>query len=238
MLIFIKKFILLFIIYNLVISCNHNKKKSFLINIVGRSGSGKTTIAKNLAEKIKLDLKKNVVIISMDNYYKKIKLSKLYVSKINFYFPEMFDFIKLKNDLKTLYHGGCIKQKIYQYAVLTKEDKFETICHANIIILEGIFSLYDKNIVNMSDVKFYINTKIDTALNRRLERDSIRYDDKNYQKDTIIRWNRDVEPAAKTYIENNVKQYQPIIVFNDNQNISKNIDFMISEIIKNKNYEK
>lgn len=145
------------------------KNSSIIIGICGGTGSGKTTVAKNIAKEFKLN---DVVLIQLDSYYKKINhLNFNERSRTNFDHPNALDFELLKSDLVNLQSG--YKVSIPQYDFKTHKRMNETIDidPHHIIILEGILSLYDASIRNLMNIKIYVDTDDDIRIIRRLKRD-------------------------------------------------------------------
>jgi uridine kinase len=135
-----------------------NKK---LILIVGGSASGKTTLSNMICEL--LDSK--VTLITLDSYYKP-KGS----AKTNYDSPKSFDFKLLESDLKKMMNNEEINLPVYNYATFSRTS-YEKVKASEYIIVEGIHTLYSKNIKNMADFKIFVETPSDTRLARRILRD-------------------------------------------------------------------
>ncbi|RUP43605.1 uridine kinase family-domain-containing protein [Jimgerdemannia flammicorona] len=114
----------------------------------------------------------------MDSYYKvltpeeKVQARAKYViNNHNFDHPSAFDHDILFEALAKLKKGKSVEIPIYNFATHSRETKTKTIYGANVIIFEGIFALYDKKIMELMDLKIFVDTDADIRLARRLKRD-------------------------------------------------------------------
>lgn len=147
---------------------NKNHKVS-LIAIAGGSASGKTTVAKKVAEACK---GKDVVFIEMDNYYKDLNyLSKEERKKINFDHPNAFDYPLLIHNLEQLLLGNKIEEPIYDFKINSRSNKAKIIKPGDVVIFDGIFALENQDIRNKAAIKIYVDTDSDIRLLRRIFRD-------------------------------------------------------------------
>lgn len=146
------------------------KNKIIIIGIAGGSGSGKTRLVKNILNKVD-NLK--VDAIELDSYYK--DLSHLIFSereKSNFDHPDSVDFNLLQENLEDLINNREISVPIYDYKTHTrKKNTSRKINNINVIILEGIFALYTKEIRDLMTIKIFVDTPSDIRVLRRIKRD-------------------------------------------------------------------
>ena len=146
------------------------KNKIIIIGIAGGSGSGKTRLVKNILNKVD-NLK--VDAIELDSYYK--DLSHLIFSereKNNFDHPNSVDFNLLRENLEDLINNREISVPIYDYKTHTrKKNTSRKINNINVIILEGIFALYTKEIRDLMTIKIFVDTPSDIRILRRIKRD-------------------------------------------------------------------
>jgi len=143
-------------------------KKNILIGIAGGSGSGKTTVALKIKEKVGED----ILILDMDSYYKDhshIPFEERV--KINYDHPDAFDFPLLINHLKRLIQGKSIEKPVYSFVKYVRLKETQKIEPKKIIIIEGILSLFDEELRNLMDIKIYVDTDPDVRFIRRLLRD-------------------------------------------------------------------
>lgn len=160
--------------------------KAHLILIGGGTCSGKTTIAKAIGRRIG-SLK--TVILSHDNYYRDLShLSLEARAKVNFDHPDSIDQDYLVHDLKLMLAGEAVNVPDYDFATHSRTEGKLCIAGAEVIILEGIFALYYNELLNLSDLKIFLDSDSDIRLARRLQRD-------------ILQRGRDAESVLNQYLE-------------------------------------
>tara|TARA_X000001036_G_scaffold421868_1_gene444171 strand:+ start:370 stop:1005 length:636 start_codon:yes stop_codon:yes gene_type:complete len=205
---------------------------SILIGIAGGTGSGKTSFAKELSSYFS---KSDIVLIEQDSYYKDLaNISIAEREKINFDHPNSIDFSLMTKHLESLKNGIQTKIPIYDFATHTRKKSTKTIDKHRIILLEGIFSLFNDKIRDMMNIKIYIDTPNDLRIIRRIKRD---IDERNRTFESIIKqYYENVRPMHIKFVKP-TKQYADIII----PMVSKNkiaIDILRSKIfdlINNKN---
>jgi len=170
--------------------------KSIIIGITGGSSSGKTYLSNKLINKFGKD---NINLIQMDSYYNDLKyLSMEEREKNNFDQPNAFDFNLLLNHLKNLDNKGNVEIPIYDYKTHTRSNKTNKIIEKPILIIEGIFALYNKKIRDLMNLTIYIDIENNIRKERRIKRDTIQ---RNRTEDSIIyQYENIVEPMYKKYI--------------------------------------
>ena len=144
--------------------------KPILIGIAGGSASGKTSIAQRL--KRTFDKTNSVTIIREDDYYKDQSDLKFEERiETNYDHPFAFDHELLLKHLYELVNGNSINKPTYDYKIHNRSDVIEVIDSADVIVLEGLFVLENKDIRDMLDIKIYVDTPTDVRFIRRLLRD-------------------------------------------------------------------
>ncbi len=143
-------------------------KKPFIIGVAGGSGSGKTTVARKIAEQ----LAESVVVIEQDAYYRdQSHLSMEERAKTNYDHPLAFDHSLLIEHLQQLINYQPIEKPIYNYALHTRAAETIHVEPKDVIILEGILILEDERLRRLMDLKVFVDTDADVRIIRRLERD-------------------------------------------------------------------
>jgi uridine kinase len=166
-----------------------------MLAIAGGSGSGKTTVANRLSER----LKEHCTLLNMDSYYLDLQPG-INPHDFNFDAPAAFDFQLLKKDLTELKRGNSIKMPSYSFITYRREPGiYFEIAPSPIIIVEGILVLYDADLRSLFDFSIYVETQDDERLLRRIERDM---EERQRSIDSIIRqYRRFVAPAYKSFVE-------------------------------------
>ena len=117
-------------------------EKPIIIGITGGSGSGKTTIAHEIANQIEAN--DRIVIMTQDSYYKdNTGLPMSERQKINYDHPNAFDMPLLEAQLNQLLHRKPIEMPTYDFTEHTRSDKTVHINPADIIILR-VFSFIQR----------------------------------------------------------------------------------------------
>lgn len=183
-------------------------EKPIIIGITGGSGSGKTTIAHEIANQIEAN--DRIVIMTQDSYYKdNTGLPMSERQKINYDHPNAFDMPLLEAQLNQLLHRKPIEMPTYDFTEHTRSDKTVHINTADIIILEGILVLFNEEIRNLMDIKVYVDTDDDIRFIRRLERDM---KERGRSLDSVInQYLTTVKPMYHQFIEP-TKRYADIII--------------------------
>ncbi|KAB5576572.1 uridine kinase family-domain-containing protein [Coniochaeta sp. 2T2.1] len=170
-----------------------------IIGIAGSSGSGKSTLSQAIVRKLNLPW---VVIMSMDSFYKRltpVQHKKAFENDYDFDSPEAIDFDVLVDCLRDLKAGKRAEIPIYSFERHDREDATTSIYSPHVLILEGIFALYDPRVLDLLDMKIFCEADADTCLSRRLLRD-VR--DRGRDVEGIIKqWFAWVKPNFEKYVD-------------------------------------
>lgn len=139
--------------------------------------------------------------MSMDNFYQPLtddQKALAFDSKYDFDSPGAFDMELLVETLKDLKNGKKVQIPTYSFAQHDRTDKKITIYGANVVIVEGIYALYDPKVLELLDLKIFVDTDFDICLARRLNRDIVSRG--RELKLSIQQWERFVKPNFMRYI--------------------------------------
>ncbi|MNW42262.1 Uridine kinase [compost metagenome] len=141
-----------------------------IIGIAGGTGSGKTTVARSVIDQLATD---KVTFISQDNYYNdQTHLSMVEREKVNYDHPFAFDNELLVEHLNLLKAGQAAYAPVYDFTIHTRSaDKSIELLPNQIIIVEGLFVLYDEKLRELLDIKVFVDTDSDVRILRRVLRD-------------------------------------------------------------------
>lgn len=141
-----------------------------IIGIAGGTGSGKTTVARSVIDQLSTD---KVTFISQDNYYKdQTHLSMTEREKMNYDHPFAFDNELLVEHLNLLKAGQTADAPVYDFTINTRSaNKTTELLPNQIIIVEGLFVLYDEKLRELLDIKVFVDTDSDVRILRRVLRD-------------------------------------------------------------------
>ena len=169
---------------------------SFVVGIAGGTGAGKTTVSRLIAESVG----ESVTRIPMDNYYEDLSHMDLEErSNVNYDHPDAFEWDLMREQLQRLLSGQSVEMPQYDFEIHNRKDERETVEPTEVIILEGILSLYDDEINEMLDLRLYVETDADVRILRRIERDVI---DRGRDLEGVIgQYLSTVKPMHEQFIE-------------------------------------
>ena len=200
------------------------KDKPIIIGVAGGSGSGKTSVTRSIYERFS---DTSILVIEQDYYYKdQSHLPCEERLKTNYDHPLAFDNDLLVEHLHSLLNWQAIERPIYDYKIHTRSEKTEQIEPKEVIILEGILILEDPRLVNLMDIKVFVDTDSDIRIIRRIERD---LKERGRTLDSVInQYLSAVRPSHLQFIEP-TKRYADIIIPEGGENLVA-IDIMASKI--------
>lgn len=168
-----------------------------LIGLVGASGSGKTTIARELAL-----LADESLIISQDNYYITLP-DNIHATDWNFDAPSAVDLARLTDDLAALKRGHTADGPQYHFASHKRLPEKQKLTPASWIIVEGLFLFSTPTLRTLFDLAVFIDVPMNVCLKRRIARDTI----ERGRTEAMIRqrWTEQVEPMFHRHIESTRK---------------------------------
>ena len=180
----------------------------YIIGIAGGTGSGKTTVVKEIVNSLPAE---SVVVIPQDSYYKDLSHYTEEQKRVhNFDHPDSIDFELLRAQLKDLRDGKEVEQPVYSY-ITCGRSKNETV-HvkpADVIIVEGILIFTDPKLRKLMDIKIFVDADDDDRLMRVMARDIV---ERGKTVEWVIeRYSQTVKPMYLQFIEPS-KRYADIII--------------------------
>ncbi|XIF20317.1 MAG: uridine kinase [Acetilactobacillus jinshanensis] len=128
---------------------------------------------------------------------------------VNYDHPNAFDMDLLISQLKKLLNYQSVDVPVYDYGKLTRSSKTVHEEPRDVIILEGIFALYDHRLRDMMDIKVYVDADDDIRLIRRIHRDL--HERHRTLKQIIQQYLATVRPMFHQFIEP-TKRYADVII--------------------------
>lgn len=139
-----------------------------LLGIAGGTASGKTTIVKEFMEM----LGSSGQLIGLDSYYYPFEeMSFEERTRQNYDHPSSIDMDSLYRDLMELKAGRSIEVPVYDYVNYTRSGDYQLLHPQGLVIVEGLFALYDSRIRSLFDLSIYVEADADERLIRRIGRD-------------------------------------------------------------------
>jgi uridine kinase len=181
--------------------------KPLMIGIVGGSGSGKSTVARNVAMALRTE---SVAFIDMDAYY--INFAHLPLEErraINWDHPDAFDWDLLVAQLTRLVSGHPIDKPVYDFLSHTRSDRTVVVPPADVVVVDGILLFSDPRVRDLCDVKVFVDADADIRLIRRIRRDMGK---RGRPLDEILeQYLKTVQPMHLEFVEP-TKRYADVIV--------------------------
>jgi uridine kinase len=144
--------------------------KPLIIGIAGGSGSGKSTVASNVAELLTTS---SVAFIDMDAYYKNFASLPLDERRrLNWDHPDAFDYDLLCSHLESLSKRKAIEKPEYDFVTHLRSAEHTRVEPADVIVIDGILLFVDERVRELCDVKVFVDADADIRLIRRIERDT------------------------------------------------------------------
>ncbi len=135
-----------------------------IVGIAGGTGSGKTTVVKEIVKRFKSS---DVAVLSQDSYYKDSSHLPLEArQEINFDHPDALEFELLYEHLQDLKSGKSIQEPIYSYLTCTRADETVSVKPCKVVIVEGILIFSNKELREYMDIKAFVSADADDRLSR------------------------------------------------------------------------
>ena len=205
-----------------------NNSKTMIIGVAGGTGSGKTTLAENIARAFG----DRVAVITHDSYYRaQNDMSYEERCKQNYDHPDAFETDLLCEHLDALARGEAIDMPVYDYTVYNRSSRTERVEPRAVVILEGILIFCDERLREKMDLKIFVDTDADERILRRIARDT---KERGRSLDSVIdQYLTTVKPMHDAFVEP-YKRYADIIVPGGGSNPAA-LDMIITRVNKQLN---
>ena len=146
------------------------RTKPVTLGIAGGSGSGKTTVASALLERVGPE---NIAVIAHDSYYKDLShLPDNQRAQVNFDHPDSLDTALMTQQIRMLQQEHSVQVPIYDFTIHERTIKTRLVEPRPIILVEGILILAEASLRELCDIKIFVDIDPDVRFIRRLERDT------------------------------------------------------------------
>ena len=178
-----------------------------VIGIAGGSGSGKTTVAQEILQRVGPD---RIAFLQHDSYYKDLSgLPPTQRAEVNFDHPYSLETDLLIEHIAALRDGKAVEVPIYDFSAHSRTARTFTVQPRRVILVEGILIFTEAALRDMFDVKIFVDTDSDLRLIRRLERD-IAERGRTVQS-VIKQYQTTVRPMHLEFVEPS-KRYADVII--------------------------
>ena len=185
-----------------------------VVGVAGGSASGKTTIVNKIEEYFGRD----IVVLGHDSYYKAHDdLDYEERSQLNYDHPNAFDTERMAEDVRRLIKGQAVDIPVYDFTIHNRVDETVHVEPKNVIIIEGILILENKELRDLMDAKIYVDTDADERLMRRIRRDM---SERARSIDSILeQYAGTVKPMHEEFVEPS-KRYADVIIPRGGDNVT------------------
>ena len=184
-----------------------------VIGIAGGTGSGKTTLMKNIINRFG-DV---VTVLSHDNYYRRHdELSYEERCLINYDEPAALETDLMAHHLDLLRQGQAIDCPVYDFSAHNRSNDTIRIVPKNVIIVEGILIFENEPLRNLMDIKIFVDTDADVRLCRRIKRDVNKRG--RTLESVLMQYQQTVKPMHEKYVEPS-KKYADLVVPEGGKNL-------------------
>ena len=169
----------------------------FVIGIAGGTGSGKTTVVKKIRRSLEKD---QVSFLWQDSYYRdNSHLPLEQRQEINFDHPDAIEFDLLTEHVRMLKEGRPVEQPTYSYLSCTRQEEVIPVNPRPVIIVEGILIYTHQPLVDLMDIKVFVDADADDRLSRVIQRDM---SERGRTAETVLeRYEKTVKPMHLQFIE-------------------------------------
>lgn len=195
-----------------------------IIGICGGTGSGKTTVANRILESVRAS---EVVFIQQDSYYRNLKDLPLDFRQVaNFDHPDALDNDLLAHHVRKLKAGEPVELPIYDFKTHTRLNETRAVAPKPIVIVEGILIFAEPRLLELMDIKVFVDTPDDIRFIRRLQRDLA---ERGRTIDSVIeQYVGTVRPMHMQFVEPS-KRYADVIIPEGGHNLVS-IDLLSGKI--------
>ena len=184
-----------------------------VIGIAGGTGSGKTTLMRNLIAQ----LGDEVTVLSHDSYYKRHDdLTLEQRCRLNFDEPDAFDTSLMVYHLEQLRRGKDIDCPVYDFSIHNRTDEVRHVEAKKVIIVEGILIFENQPLRDLMDIRIFVDTDADVRLCRRIKRDVSKRG--RTLESVLLQYQQTVKPMHEMYVQPS-KRYADIVVPEGGKNV-------------------
>ncbi len=178
-----------------------------VIGLAGGSGSGKTTVAQGILQRVG---RENIAFLQHDSYYKDLgSLPPNQHDEVNFDHPDSLDTELLIQHVKQLKAGQAVEVPIYDFSKDRRTERTFSVQPRSVILVEGILIFVEAELRKLFDIKIFVDTDPDIRFIRRLERDIT---ERGRSTESVIKqYLATVRPMHLDFVEPS-KRYADIII--------------------------
>jgi len=195
-----------------------------VIGIAGGSGSGKTTVAQEILQRVGPD---RIAFLQHDSYYKDLSgLPPAQKADVNFDHPNSLETNLLTQHIASLRNGKPVEVPIYNFSTHSRTSQTYTVQPRKVILVEGILIFTESELRELFDLKIFVDTDPDLRFIRRLERDIT---ERGRTTESVIKqYQSTVRPMHLEFVEPS-KRYADVIIPEGGHNTAA-LDMVVARI--------
>jgi len=195
-----------------------------IIGIAGGSGSGKTTVAQQILQRVGPD---QIAYLQHDSYYKDLSgLPPAQRAEVNFDHPNSLETDLLIQHIARLRDGEPVQVPVYDFATHSRTSQTYTVMPRRVILVEGILIFAEARLRGLFDIKIFVDTDPDIRFIRRLQRDLA---ERGRTTESVIKqYLATVRPMHLEFVEPS-KRYADVIIPEGGYNTAA-LDMVVARI--------
>ncbi|BCY18286.1 uridine kinase [Leptolinea sp. HRD-7] len=198
--------------------------KPLVIGIAGGTGSGKTTVASVILNKVG---RSRIAYIPHDAYYKDLRhLPPIRRQEVNFDHPDSLESELMMQHIRDLRDWKSVYLPVYDFTTHTRTEQTVEVKPSRVILVEGILIFTEASLRDMFDVKIFVDTDPDIRFIRRLQRDIAERG--RTMESVVTQYLTTVRPMHLEFVEPS-KRYADVIIPEGGLNVAA-LDMVIARI--------
>ena len=143
--------------------------KPVVIGVAGGTGSGKTTVVREIVRRLGPE---DVAVVQHDSYYRdRSGISPAERAKVNYDHPDALETSLLVEHLRALREGNAVSVPVYDFSTHTRTAEVVSLTPRKVVIVEGILVLAEPDLRAQMAMRVFVDTDADIRMIRRLRRD-------------------------------------------------------------------
>ncbi len=181
--------------------------RPLVIGVAGGSGSGKTTVVREMTRGIGDGV---VALVHHDSYYKDMgAVPGGAPRRKNYDHPDALETPLLVEHVRSLKDGRAVHVPVYDFTTSSRTAETRHVEPRRVVIVDGILILVDRDLRDLLDIKVFVDADADVRLIRRLQRD---VQERGRSVESVLdQYTRTVRPMHLEFVEPS-KRWADIIV--------------------------
>lgn len=184
-----------------------NRREPLVVGIAGGSGSGKTTIAQVILQRVG---PQRISFLPHDSYYRdQTNMTHEQRAQVNFDHPDSLETDLLIEHIHQLKKWQPIEMPVYNFTSHTRTQQTIHVEPRLVVLVDGILIFAEAELRELFDVKIFVDTDSDIRFIRRLERDIA---ERGRSMEFVVKQYLDtVRPMHMEFVEPS-KRYADVII--------------------------